>query len=91
MEIQEMDVEEQPLRSGKTGRRNKTRRHYNRRKGRIDEFMENKTTKRRELIDKIRNRTDKMDVVNQYKFSKMRSRTQKKRSAVDRIKGFFTP
>ena len=91
----EMDVDVQYSQTTKRGRRNdnyvtnKTKRHHNRRKERIHDFMENKTVKRRELIDNFRNRNEKMDIVNHS--SNQRSRTQKRRSAVDRIRDYFTP
>ncbi len=93
---QEMDIDEQHSLSRKNSRRNgdnytnnKTRRQRNIRKERINDFM-NKTLKRRELINKFRNRnsTEKMDVVNQM-LPKIRGRIQKKKSVIDRINDFL--
>ena len=96
---QEMDIDEQHSLSRKNSRRNgdsytnnKTRRQRNNRKERINDFM-NKTVKRRELINKFRNRnsTEKMDVVNQIMLPKIRGRRQKKKSVIDRINDFLSP
>ena len=90
--IQEMDIDYQHLRKQNV-MKNTTRRQQNRQNDRISDFMKNKTVKRRELIDKYRNKnkTEKMDIVNNVVLPKHRSRTQKKRrSAEDRISDYFT-
>jgi hypothetical protein len=92
-----MDIDDQYLGTKKKGRRNdhymtnKTKRQLDRRTEIINNFMKSRTVKRRELIDKIRSRDVKMDVVNQYRLPKSRNRTLKRRSAVDRIRDYFTP
>ena len=90
--IQEMDIDYQHLRKQNV-MKNTTRRQQNRQNDRISDFMKNKTVKRRELINKYRNKhkTEKMDIVNSVVLPKHRSRTQKKRrSAEDRISDYFT-
>ena len=100
--IKEMDVDEQHSRSKQNGTRktdkntnNKTKRQQNNRRKRINDFMRNKTVGRRELIEKLRNRTvklinipEKMDIVFQNILPKVKSKTQKKISAKDRIINF---
>ena len=86
------DIDDKHLRKQNV-RNNTTRRQQNRLNDRISDFMKNKTVKRRELIDKYRNKnkTEKMDIVNNVVLPKHRSRTQKKRrSAEDRISDYFT-
>ena len=94
--IKEMDVDEQHSRSNQNGRRktdkytnNKTKRQQNNRKKRINDFMRNKTVRRRELIEKLRNIPEKMDVVVQNVLPKVKSKTQKKISVKDRIRENF--
>ena len=94
--IKEMDVDEQHSRSNQNGRRktdkytnNKTKRQQNNRKKRINDFMRNKTVRRRELIEKLRNIPEKMDVVVQNILPKVKSKTQKKISVKDRIRENF--
>ena len=94
--IKEMDVDEQHSRSNQNGRRktdkytsNKTKRQQNNRKKRINDFMRNKTVRRRELIEKLRNIPEKMEVVVQNVLPKVKSKTQKKISVKDRIRENF--
>jgi hypothetical protein len=69
---------------------NRSKRHRERRNERINNFMNNKTVKRRDLIDLLRNRHEKMDVVNDYELPRKfyRNKTQKRKSALDRIREF---
>ena len=96
MDIDDIDdkhLRKQNVRNNTTSRNNTTRRQQNRLNDRISDFMKNKTVKRRELINKYRNKhkTEKMDIVNSVVLPKHRSRTQKKRrSAEDRISDYFT-
>ena len=92
IEVIQTDIDDKHLRKQNV-RNNTTRRQQNRLNDRISDFMKNKTVKRRELIDKYRNKnkTEKMDIVNNVVLPKHRSRTQKKRrSAEDRISDYFT-
>jgi hypothetical protein len=93
MDIDDKHLSKQNVRNNTTSRNNTTRKQQNRLNDRISDFMKNKTVKRRELINKYRNKhkTEKMDIVNSDVLPKYRSRTQKKRrSAEDRISDYFT-
>lgn len=95
MDIDDKHLRKQNVRNNTTSpsRNNTTRRQQNRLNDRISDFMKKKTVKRRELINKYRNKhkTEKMDIVNNVVLPKHRSRTQKKRrSAEDRISDYFT-